>query len=59
MCVYIYMYYTLDKEYIYKIVHPPQLPASISISYLRIFLDLTTKQIGPLKLTAQGQSKEV
>lgn len=53
------MYYTLDKEYIYKIVHPPQLPASISISYLRIFLDLTTKQIGPLKLTAQGQSKEV
>ena len=54
--------YVLHKEYIheifiYKIVHPPQLPVSISIYYLKLFLDLITLKIVTLQIIC-GKSKE-
>lgn len=57
VCICMYFIKNTYIKYLYIIFHPPQLPVSISIYYLKLFLDLITLKIVTLKIV-RGKSKE-
>ena len=53
-CIYMYFIKNTYVKYLYIILHPPQLPVSISIYSLKLLLDLISPKFRPLKLYTEN-----